>query len=1137
MNITTKVTGVFRDINTGEITKTIEGVNHLQTSQLRYLIELSAYYSTNYSFFDTMFVSSENPGKQSYDWETVPNARAGAVTTGLPDKEITLDVEPGIHLIRDAKRFSPPATDTEINLAGFCDNVSSENALKTRTVVWFSSPCTQTTTETLDLFYQVQIHFNSNWMNEPTSPELTAKEAAQFAEALIGTSTVAYPITGSYLKHRSLKGPARLFGGYDVPNSNAVTTDYRGRSDLFKRTVHFDVAQTIAVGHQISGVTTNDTVHVQHDINELGNIPVLQTAFSHNATAITPFYDAAHVASGVGQITFNADNWVQDSYPVYGLIDIKTSGGAGTGTYKFSTLPSLGFNGNTFQEHSVSLDIFVEGWAESVYGSHITLSKNRKKAFVYPYLDHVNKALIIRSHFFAIWNIAHQSLDIYDAYRIFGAEQNPLFVPTDIRQIHIDADDTIWVADGGTSLYKIASDRSSVTVINSGVTGLSNTSGCYGVTRGYNNRLFAYFNHTTTPTIYYSDDDGNSWTAAGFTEAVIDASPNLVGGIKADPSHADHRLAVTYYTTDADTTGNVYMVWYDLTADTVSAATLLGSKTGYDAGSIGYLDANNYTGNTRLACSPTQGKWYTNYTPAFFLTFNSVGGVSMGNDVDISSLALHFFTDSAGDDWVIYQADRYNNNNTGANLNRGLVAVKDDTTYECFSSAFSMFTSDDGILLPGGFVIGFSNSTGSEDDLDNAFIGQYQLPPKDRSAFSAISKFIYTEYGWDGTQWVKDHAGEKQIHATAEELLPGVTVAFNDQGSNSAYVATDYYSFRLFDGVWMDGYTSFSYDLSFYYKATKIDTDVEVTALPSTQKVRNELITTTPLEHTFTDINSAQVNSTTGTIASVGTDTTQSITASIRSNDPIILGTIQSLSPNSTRFPGVEQTNVQGVCELTLYWDSNTYLDFYAGLSDISVLSTSIDPATIQYGLRFTAPTNSGGIGTVEVIESGQVRASGIPIRFSLTAYDKFRIVLFNDKTIGYFIQKDGTGNWHEIYKTPINSVIMQDYYFDAAWNPRNNYGVTVEFSALDAATSDYYLYLGNGADSGLFSADFIGIDPDETTIQIAGTVATMIGENDTISTLPANTYSIFPLQGVIRYSPDDVGKTIAAEYLTVTHT
>ena len=126
-------------------------------------------------------------------------------------------------------------------------------------------------------------------------------------------------------------------------------------------------------------------------------------------------------------------------------------------------------------------------------------------------------------------------------------------------------------------------------------------------------------------------------------------------------------------------------------------------------------------------------------------------------------------------------------------------------------------------------------------------------------------------------------------------------------------------------------------------------------------------------------------------------------------------------------------------------------------------------------------------------------------------------------------------GFWDEIYVSPIGSVPVEDLYLNVNYVPKNDFGLSeLSFHSLDAASTEYFMYLGNGTDQGVYHPEFVSIDPDSVVVTIDGTEAVMIGRDDNSSVLAANTYSVYPYAGVIRFSIDDAGKPVTATYVTL---
>lgn len=66
---------------------------------------------------------------------------------------------------------------------------------------------------------------------------------------------------------------------------------------------------------------------------------------------------------------------------------------------------------------------------------------------------------------------------------------------------------------------------------------------------------------------------------------------------------------------------------------------------------------------------------------------------------------------------------------------------------------------------------------------------------------------LWETYGWNGSSWVKNHAGSKPVHASTDSLIDGLTVSF---GAGD-YVNGEYYDAYVYDGILKDNATKFQY--------------------------------------------------------------------------------------------------------------------------------------------------------------------------------------------------------------------------------------------------------------------------------------------------------------------------------------
>jgi hypothetical protein len=274
-------------------------------------------------------------------------------------------------------------------------------------------------------------------------------------------------------------------------------------------------------------------------------------------------------------------------------------------------------------------------------------------------------------------------------------------------------------------------------------------------------------------------------------------------------------------------------------------------------------------------------------------------------------------------------------------------------------------------------------------------------------------------------------------------------------------------------------------------------------------------------------------------LVATGTGLQGDYNAGARSIVPAIDGTAQSFLPNATYIPNSDTNNCQGYVQFNIYSNASTHIEEYYGLSVASKLGTTLNYATIDHALHFDSVTPGNGVGTctVRVVENNVERATLTDVVYNTSDHLRGRIALLTNGSVQYEIYQQAEGAWIVLYTSPPGSVTIQNLYFDCNIVPESGYGLhDVTFNYLDTSNPDYYLYLGDGIDQGVFQPAFQSIDPQSLTVTIDGTESVSVGIDDTVTVLVTNTYSLYPHQGVIRYSASDVGKTVSAQYITVHH-
>jgi hypothetical protein len=1185
MKIIGLVTTVFRDSKTLEVLREKTQQNSIQEEYFKRLLVPSTNFQDTYS---NLFLSSENPGKQRINWTNaeIGSARQGVNISGVPSDKVTLDYFQNTHLREFVQRFVAPLTDTDINMIGVCSFVSSNLVSSPDAVVWLSETVIQKTTEILDIFYRIQVIFDNgipaeNFVETPfnLSPGESRKMADSVVSAnihnfhygLLGQSTRSYLCWHSFDKQAFRKLDFfrnQYSGGSNGSISRMPVYDY----SLMKSKAVRSATTADFLGHAISWIGADqDSGGLMQLLKEPETDPV-QSVFGHNSLSDTPFYNSENSNLGLGKIQINGTGWTNPDTGKFVYIDVINDGLTGTSTYKFRTQPFFGFVGNTYEFRECFLSASTQtnkhvssGFAigrddyrnEPVVTGQFISSKRLSTSSFFKYKGGYEVLFLWKNEFAIIDVLSCEAVyPPFNNERLFGSAVDPEFLAEDIIQ-HYVIGDFIYIACGVTGLYKIHLANDTIEKIDSANTGLSGTSGCFGICEGFGGRLYSYFNHTTTPTIYYSDDNGVSWVSSGMVDAEFSTTPKLLMGIQASKTESDGHLAILHA---ADLPGTISQIsvrlsWYNLLTNTVTRnVAVVAYFTSYQNNKVihGYAE-HNYDMSELVTCSPNQGKWAgTSFGSAssnsYYLTFE--GGISAPVGVDLSTYQSvdSWIVDKNGNDALLFITS-VNQSGNGVYGSGNVIVVWDGAAAEFYGLDVNVDLKNCMYLKNGLWLNMNTNSTPTSTEASQSqgfhanylklFVGfakndTYASP---NSTYGLMADPIY---GWNGTAWEAGHPNGKPTHAGQEELFDGVTMAWNDIGGTTQFLASDHYTTSIFNGVVMDGSTSFEFESAFYVKETIELTDVESATFPSSQKISNIMLTYIPQgDADFQDLDSMNTDEDAGWLKGTGTGLDNAYTGRARSANPVIQGGAVSYLPNKCFVPDSDITNAIGWVDAVFYNNVSLHFQMYVGLSDSSVLGTVIDPSTIQYAMHFDSePGNGGtlGVARLSVVESGIERAFVTGIEYNQSTKEpKFRIILLNTGVMVYQFKRWDQLEWEKLYESPsINQVPFVQYYLDVVAVPKSNYGLRyLNYGSIDPNNADYFVYLGNGVNTGLFDPTFRGIDSDYSKIYIDGQKAVIMNADlDTV--LGANRVSIFPYDGVMRYSVDDIGKTVTASCLMV---
>ena len=1078
MKIEGRFTAVFTDKHTGAVTKSVEKPNHVQDQ----ILSQWSGGGGGATFPGSVAVTEYDAGVQRRDWETLSAgiSRVGTWVVGLPSNEITYNAEPGIHLYRTAAQFDPPANDYVVATAAIRSSNSDVIA-----AVRFDAPYTQTPEEILTVYYQIQVRFNTDWFTSTTPNNLSEYEAQLVMDRVVGG---AGPLSYSdRCNEVSTIDPRKLERAFS--NISHALSTFIPRADMYRAGYRTDFGITQNIGQLISSLFTEKYVF-GHVIENIPGVP-LQGVFGHNNSTVSPFHNAATVSSGTGKITVNADGYTAAAFAEYVKVALTTTGATGVSTYKYSIRSSTGFRDNTFEANMPYVNVLISA-NNHLLGDRVVYTANSDSYWPIAYDGY--KIFMADSDVVVSLDLSKSDeAAVLDNVYMFPGDIVPRFLPTNIIQIEVDTTKDFWVACGATGLYFVKQDLSAMTVVDATTAGLTGVTGCYGVCRGYSNRLWAYFDHSTNPDIYYSDDDGVNWVATG--SALHAGDPTVLRGMQVDTSNADGHLLLIHLN-GVNNEGT----WWD-NLNSLSTAAGVVKNTSRNSGIIPKVSQKMaHFQNVRCTAG---GVWACigDVSSSHIMTFGTA--TRTGVVGEFRGLSLHPTTDENGVDAFLV-----------ADIERARM-LKVDGTIE--TEAANYLDPDFIMPLRDGIWLSYRLGHGSYlFHTPNSVTDDWTSSPGLRSQ-------IWTDYGWNGAAWVKDHAGSKPTHAAAEELMTNVTIAFDDIAGNAdAFIDTDYYSFGLYDGIWMDGSTEFSFDHYLWYKPVKVETSTEESVLPAGTKNSNHLAETIPaVTADFTDINN-------GYSSAAGNFETSSKVTDIlegRTLLPVIIGTTVPMIE-------IHPTPQSGILDTKGYVTGsvNQFYNGYVGLT--STLGGVYNNGSIPYAISFDTSFNGGTECRVTALHNNVAQAT---IDVGVSASCQFRFIFTHQREMVYEIKEPNTV-WVELYRTTINTVVLADYHLEMYADYRTSEVNGMSFHSMGVVAADLYCYLGNAVDEGIFSADFYAVDPDFSKIYLDGTEAVNVGEDDTDTVLPANSYSIFPKAGIIRYSVNDVGKTITAEYTTITH-
>lgn len=777
-------------------------------------------------------------------------------------------------------RFNPPTVGTsrEIRSIALCWNLYSQSRLDDPAYApsypptafsKLSSPCTQTDTQVMDVYYRVFFPTDSN-------SQMPSWLQASILDRYRGSSWSGSSGSHQYGFHRMYPFPIPNVkpGDEDLfPVSskahhkspyNRLWVDANTVGSIQRRAMVYTPDFNNAVGWVISSVSSGQ--HLPQAYCNYTNFPKIQNLIGHGTAALsgtsTPFLDVDNLPNGTGKIQLGGDwnnretpstpgLYYKVQLPEWNSIDIMTSGAVGVSQYKYATQKFFGFH--TTQDGIKTYYPYVMlpslSSHRTGYDAHKSLLGDIETEF--------NVRQISSCAAYDETSLIMVKLKEILLYSI-GAGEYWRFKST-FQEIHQVAvlNKKIYVACRATGLYVIDPVNSSEVTKIVPPEGID-FSACHGVARGYNNSIWAV---AANGLVHF---DGTNWTKYDATSShpfvmagISDGNWVNVDYLVVDEASPTYEMLLIRRPNAPVDTNKLGVWWSTATAATNTADAIVSGfgrprinrrHSGALKGMWAFLMGNNlrvcaFGANTwTLAGTSTMGTSYASYksghihhsvvmveTPsgqprAMVQWENRQTGYSSidSNRNYATNLKLVDVTGTVTDSIESSLAMHY------YDMTDLVSSAPARTSVDGYQDQSACFILDKGVMAYVYYHVGDGSS-----NLEGVAVSISNYGHTLELSGGPLAWLGKRTYGWDGSNWVEGHAAAKPTHTSEELLLDGVTVKFTDGASGTSFVTPNYYKFGLVEGLLKDNATRARLSNTFYYRGVRKDTMLTSNVVPA----------------------------------------------------------------------------------------------------------------------------------------------------------------------------------------------------------------------------------------------------------------------------------------------------------------
>lgn len=619
-----KVTIVKKDATTGNILEEREAKNSQTLASLLNYFNASA--SNDYLIYTDGSFDAGSPryfvnlvegdlenviNEGTYALSSAPGTRyRAAQITGINQPILTFDSVARTVEFEFNGRLNPPSSGTRsFTSIELCVGQINDDAVTGSFGVLLDSPCTQTDSEILDVFYRVQINASQYDDNDYLwaslfpikfyTDDVYDSGGNNLQTLNSGSSWDPFRLRFTYGLNAPLGRDNHTITRISAPDRELDTSSNPTSYNLSDLTATRDVSLSLSdeVGVVFNSFNAFSYININwgnpnsqcgtnfqqqnypwlysHQILP-SDVNPLQSQFLHSTTAIRPYLDPSFLGTGQADITFDATSWDEAENVTYRLV-FTTAGDVGTAEYKLYKKITLGYPNNEYINEPFSSLKIHHLPSQKCFTSGVFDRSILSKADDYWVNDATNilhyddanfdnrvfpNIIKLDSRRVIIHDTSGISIvNIYDATATVNIDANstPAMTTSAINDVMVnETNGEIWVATTDAGLFRISSDLTTVTSMS--VAGVTDTE-CYSVDYKDNGDIWAAFNGG----LAQSTNNGTSWTVYNSASdpqfdytGITDSNWSNIQGIVVDKESANDQLLIVRKGTKA--TSNI--VWW-----------------------------------------------------------------------------------------------------------------------------------------------------------------------------------------------------------------------------------------------------------------------------------------------------------------------------------------------------------------------------------------------------------------------------------------------------------------------------------------------------------------------------------------------------------------------------------------------